>query len=81
MLSFYTSNLTYSVGSVLGLKIMGRIPVRVEYDDGVGPGDVESDSTHFRGQQEQEYPIICVELSDQALPKIMNCNSLKQVAA
>jgi hypothetical protein len=47
---------------------MRGIPVRVEYDDGVGPGDVEPNSAHLGGQQEQEYPIITVELSNQALP-------------
>ena len=61
--------LTYSVCPVLGLQIMWGIPVGVEYNDSVGPGDVEPDAAHLGGQQEQEDPLIRVELSHEALPK------------
>ncbi len=47
---------------------MGGIPVGVENDDGVGPGDIEPDAAHPGGQQEDENAGIGIELSHNALP-------------
>ncbi len=63
-----TPKLTYSVGPVLGLEVMGGIPVGVENDDGVGPGDIEPDAAHPGGQQEDENAGISIELPHNALP-------------
>jgi hypothetical protein len=66
---------TYSVGPVLGLEVMGGIPVGVENDDGVGPRDVEPDAAHPGGQQEDENTGVSVELSHNALPGGPQCSA------
>ncbi len=54
---------------------MGWIPVGVENDDGVGPGDVEPDAAHPGGQQEDENAGVSVELSHNALPGGPQCSA------
>jgi len=60
---------TYSIGPVLGLKVVRWVPVGIKDDDRVGSGDVQPNAAHTRGEQEDEDAPIGVELAHYALPR------------
>ena len=58
-----------AVGPVLGLAVVGRIPVVVVEDHGIGPREVQARASGFRADEEALDRRIAVELPDQIGPK------------
>ena len=53
------AGLAYTMGTVLGLEILLRVPVAVEEDDGIGGGEVDAEAT-CSGTQEEQFAILPV---------------------
>src|SRR5271156_329658 len=59
------------MSTVLGLKILMRIPIRVIYDDGVGSLQVKTQSTCTGGEQETEvFRVQSIELLEEVRPVV-----------
>lgn len=43
------------VASIHGLGVVGRVPIAVVEDDGVGRGQIDAQASRLRGEQEDEY--------------------------
>ena len=55
------------VSPVHGLEILHRVPIVLHEDDGVGPGQIETQPPHGRGDQEQIHGDVVVELVHDSL--------------
>ncbi len=58
------AGLADAVGAILGLQVVGRVPVRIDDDDFVGGGDVEPYAAGFGADQEDEGGGVAVEVVD-----------------
>ena len=57
----HVARLSDAVAAILGLRVHGRIPVRVVEDDRVGAGQIDADAARARAQYEAEYALVVVE--------------------
>lgn len=65
---YYISFLAYAEGTVCGLRVDHRVPIRIKYNDFIGTREVDSEAADFCRQAKQEDVLVRVVLLYDGLP-------------